>query len=268
MPGRAVRTTVLAAVAALATLAVPAAACTVAQWGLTAYPESVVHDATTRGHPDRAWFDGPVDRYRHGVFGREHEPSQLWVYEVGNHGLCGHVLTLDSDHVFEDLAPRLADLDGDGNNEIIVVRSHLRKGAQLAVYRWTGRELELAAATGYIGRTHRWLAPLAVGDLDGDGLPELAYVDRPHLARVLRVVRMQGDRLVPVARLDGVTNHKFGAARIEGGLRDCGAGPELIAASGDWTALLAIRLTAKGLTPRKIAAETGPAAFARALACE
>jgi hypothetical protein len=41
---------------------------------------------------------------------------------------------LPETEVFEDLAPRLADLDGDGKAEIIVVQSHRDLGARLAVY--------------------------------------------------------------------------------------------------------------------------------------
>ena len=33
------------------------------------------------------------------------------------------------------------------------------------------------------------LAPLGAADLDGDGKIELAYIDRPHLAKILRIWR-------------------------------------------------------------------------------
>jgi hypothetical protein len=49
------------------------------------------------------------------------------------------------------------------------------------------------ASTPWIGQRFRWLAPVAAADLDGDGAMELAYVDRPHLARTLRVWRIAFD---------------------------------------------------------------------------
>ena len=136
--------------AALCLTGAAAGACTVDQASLRAYPDSLVVDPATRGAVARAWYDDPVTRYPHFVLGRRSEPETLWVDAPGNRGLCGHALTLDAAHVFEDVAPRLADLDGDGTNEVIVVRSRQGQGAQLAVYRWTGTDLVLDAATPYI----------------------------------------------------------------------------------------------------------------------
>ena len=78
----------------------------------------------------------------------------------------------------------------------------LARGAALAIYDAQG----LRAATPFIGQPHRWLAPAAIGDLDGDGRVEIAYVDRPHLRRELVFVRLEGDRVVEIARQAGLTN--------------------------------------------------------------
>ena len=75
----------------------------------------------------------------------------------------------------------------------------------------------MIAATPYIGTRFRWLAPLVAADLDGDGWIEIAYIDRPHLAMVLRVWRFENGVLHPVAEASGLTNHQFGADVIEGG---------------------------------------------------
>lgn len=244
-----------------------AAACEYPPWRETAYPGSVNVDNATRGAVSRAWYDDPVTRYRHFVLGRQHEPETLWVDAGGNHGNCGHALTLDAAHVFEDVAPRLADLDGDGNNEVIVVRSHAGKGAQLAVYRWTGRELELDATTPYIGRAHRWLATLGAADLDGDGALELAYVDRPHLARVLRIWRYAPGKLTEVAAVEGVTAHRIGEPFISGGIRDCGAGPEVVVADAGWRRVIVARLEGGRVGLRDAGAFPGPEALNRLLRC-
>ncbi len=118
------------------------------------------------------------------------------------------------------------------------MRSGVGTGAQLAVYGVAGDSFGLIAATAPLGR-HRWLAPAGIADFDGDGRVEIAYVDRPHLTRELVFVRLEGDRLVELARLPGVTNHRIGDDVISGGLRDCGQGPSwwqparLVAASAD-----------------------------------
>ncbi len=91
---------------------------------------------------------------------------------------------------------------------------------------------------------HRHAAALAcpprAADFDGDGRIEIAYVDRPHLLADLVFVRIEGAALVERARLPGVTNHRIGEDSLSGGLRDCGQGPELVAASADWSRLLVI----------------------------
>lgn len=253
-------------VLALLLWAAPAAACSVDPASLTDYPESVVEDPTGRGLVTRAWFADPVTRYRHFVLGRRDEPETLWVNAPGNQGLCGHALTLAAPYVFEDVAPRLADLDSDGSNEVIVARSHEGLGAQLAVYRWTGADLELAAATPHIGRPNRWLAIIGAADLDGDGATEIAYIDRPHLARTLRIWRFADGALQEVAAASGLTNHRIGDDRILSGLRDCGNGPEIVTADRDWARLVAKRFDDQTLTARDLG-RWSESALVAALAC-
>ncbi|MEM6694393.1 MAG: VCBS repeat-containing protein [Pseudomonadota bacterium] len=257
------------AIALIAAFSVTGAAmaCTVDPASRTAYPDSVTTFDGPGSAVARAWYDDPVTRYPHFVLGRQNEPETLWISTPGNQGLCGHALTLDADHVFEDTAPRLADLDGDGQAEVVVVRSHRREGAQLAIYRWTGSELVLDAATPYIGRANRWLAPLGIADLDGDGAMEIAYIDRPHLARTLRVWRYADNALTEVAALSGVTNHRIGEAFISGGIRHCGAGPEMVMADARWARIIAVSLEDSALTYRDIAPFSGSSAFAAVLAC-
>ncbi len=165
------------------------------------------------------------------------------------------MLTLPDELVFEDTAPRLADLDGDGLPEIIVVQSHQRLGAQLAIYRVAEGEpgIDMVATTPFIGRPNRWLAPIGAADLDGDGVVEIAYVDRPHLARTLRVWRFETDQLTEIAALEGLTNHRIGEPFITGGIRDCGEGPEMITANAGWTQVMGTRIEGGTLTTRPLA---------------
>ncbi len=253
--------------ATLCLWAVGAAACEAPPWLETAFPDSVVTDPASGGAVTRAWFADPVTRYRHFVLGRQVEPETLWVDAPGNHGNCGHALTLDAAHVFEDVAPRLADLDGDGTNEVIVVRSRAGQGAQLAVYRWTGAALELDAATPYIGRANRWLAPLGAADLDGDGAIELAYIDRPHLARTLRIWRYGDGRLTQIAAAEGLTNHRIGEPFISGGIRICGVGPEMVTVDPGWSRVIATRLENGRISARDIGPYRGAASMASAMVC-
>ena len=202
----------------------------------------------------------PTDRYAHGILGDAIEWGALRL-ETDN---GTRVFTLTPDRVFEDVAPRLIDLDSDGAPEVVVVETLNTAGAQLAVYDASGK----IAATPHIGRTNRWLAPIGAADLDGDGSIEIAYIDRPHLAKTLRVWRFEGGALVPVADLPGLTNHRIGERDIGGGIRDCGAGPEMITASVDWTRVMATTLSDGGLETRAIGPHRDRSSFATALACE
>lgn len=258
----------LLAAQALLACASAAAACQVAPHTTTQMPESV--SAPWSDNPEmRAWYDGPTTRYAHAVLGDDVEGTQLHAYTQGAVSSCGsQSLSLPEELVFEDTAPRLADLDGDGAPEIIVVQSHQQRGAQLAVYRAAedGIGLDLVATTPFIGRRNRWLAPIGVADFDGDGTMDIAYIDRPHLARTLRIWRFDGDGLTEIANLEGLTNHRIGEPFITGGVRDCGAGPEMIVADRDWTKVMAVSMTGGALEAREIA-PFSQTAVAEALAC-
>lgn len=213
-----------------------------------------------------AGFSDATTRYDHGILGDAVEAGGLRAM-AGSRGPCELAVILPKDRVFEDIAPRLADLDGDGRAEVIVVETDVNLGASLAVYGLRGGRLAKIAATPPIGRTHRWLAPIGAADLDGDGFMEIAYVDRPHLARVLMVWRYRNGALEKVAEIGGLTNHRIGDGTILGGIRDCGGAPEMITASADWSRLMATRFDGGRLVSRDIGANTGPGAVSDALAC-
>ncbi|MCR8546555.1 VCBS repeat-containing protein [Salipiger sp. P9] len=192
----------------------------------------------------------PTTRYDHGVLGDAVEwgALRLRIEDCAGCGKRDVVIRLPQERVFEDVAPRLVDLGG--RDAVMVVESDLARGARLALYTETG----LLAAAPFIGQRNRWLAPVGAGDLDGDGRIELAYVDRPHLAKLLRVWRyVPGSReLRAVAQRAGLTNHRIGWGYIEGGLRDCGAGPEMITADAVWGRVMASRLHAGRIETRAL----------------
>ena len=103
--------------------------------------------------------------------------------------------------------------------------------------------MSLRAAGASIGTRFRWLTRIGIADFTGDGLPEIAYLEMPHLARRLVLVGLRGDRFVPLARRDGLRDHRIGEAFVTGGLRDCGAGPELVLSTGDWRRTARVRFT-------------------------
>jgi hypothetical protein len=207
-----------------------------------------------------ARFAEPTTRYPHGVLGDTVEYGALVLQTDRGPDLR---IVLPMTRVFEDTEPRLADLDGDGRPEVIAVESHAERGSRLAVLGTQG----LIATTGWIGQRFRWLAPVGAVDLDRDGRVEVAFVDRPHLAKVLRVVRMDGRALTEVASVDGVSNHRVGDPEISGGIRDCGEGPEMVLPSADWTAIVTVAFRDGALTTRTLGAHEGPVSLAAAMEC-
>ena len=211
-----------------------------------------------------ARYDGPTTRYPHGVLGDEIEYDTLVVRLSDGREI---VARWAQDNVFEDLTPRVVDVDGDGAPEVVVVESHETQGARLAIWGMRDGTLAQIAATPHIGTRFRWLAPVAVADLDGDGRVELAYVDRPHLAKVLRVWRYGADgALTQVASVEGLTNHRIGWDYIAGGLRNCGQGPEMVLADAGWTNVVAVRFADGALTQQALG-RYSPEALERALGC-
>jgi hypothetical protein len=148
-----------------------------------------------------------------------------------------------------------------------VVESSTTGGARLAVYGHDRGTLRAIAATPEIGRPNRWLAPAAIGDLDGNGTAEIAFVETPHLRGVLRIWTFAPGGLTEIAAATGFSNHRIGDDFISGGLRDCGTGPEIVTASLDWSRLLAARLEGDTITARDLGPLEGPEDLADAIAC-
>ena len=159
----------------------------------------------------RAWLAGPTDRYRHGVLGDAIEATTLRVEMADGRSL---EYLLDEQSVFEDRYPRIVDLDGDGREELVLVRSYLNQGAALAVFGVRGERIELLAETPPIGTSFRWLNPAGFPDLDGDGKPEIAVVITPHIGGVLQIYRYTEGAITPAWRLEGVSNHVAGSSEL------------------------------------------------------
>ena len=149
--------------------------------------------------------------------------------------------------VFEDFAPRLLDTNGDNRSEVVVVESDQRKGSRLAVWNVTHDggtpKLVRGATPDFIGTRFRWLAPVGASDFDGDGAIEIAYVEKPHLDKILRIVRVEGKRLKPIASVAGVTNHAIGQKEVQSRIEVCSGAPTIFALNQTGEMILSIRMT-------------------------
>ena len=163
-----------------------------------------------------AWLGSPTRRYTHAALGSSlHAGSVHVLTRQGTAPPRALSLQLPPERVFEDRAPRLVDLDGDGRDEIVLVEAHAEHGAALVVLGLApaasgARALVERARGPWIGTPQRWLNPAGTADFDGDGLLELIAVITPHLAGVLTLYRYEPPRLRPVASARGFSNHRNG----------------------------------------------------------
>jgi len=158
-----------------------------------------------------AWLAGPTRRYAHGVLGDSIEATALRAVEQTG---AQAQYELPPNSVFEDRFPRLADLDGDGRDEIAVVRSYLEWGSALAIFTLERGRLRPLAETAPIGQPNRWLNPIGVGELDGDERPEIALVVTPHIGGVLKIYELDGRRLRLEGEAPGFSNHAIGSREL------------------------------------------------------
>ena len=215
-----------------------------------------------------ARYTEPTDRYGHGaVPGGEHGALEVTL----NDGT--RVLARVSGGVFEDTTPRLHDFDGDGAPEVVTVFSGDNTGAMVRIYGLQDGSLAMLGSSAPIGTRHRWLAVAGIADFNGDGQAEIAYVDRPHLARRLRLVTVDATQtpftFKEIASVGGLTNHKYGSPDIEGGVRICpDQAPVVVTASANWSRVMEARLIDGEFEIAPIGKYNDPSSLAAVLRCD
>ena len=209
-----------------------------------------------RNHIAWAWFATPTLRYPHGALGaKTHAASLHAMVDDGRGGWALASVELPLNRVFEDRVPRLVDLDGDGNDEILVIEADALQGAALVVWgvepgRAAGDAPRLVRrATGpRAGSTFRWLNPVGVADFDGDGRPDVASVTTPHIGGTLTLHHYRPPHLVPFAKAMDVSNHRMGALEQDLAviLEQPGQHPTIVVPDMSQRALHALRWEAPG----------------------
>lgn len=180
-----------------------------------ALPEGALPDSRVAiGTHDiaRAWLAEPTPRYDHGVLGDPIEAGSLTVEPRDGKP---QTVRLKGDAVFEDLEPRLADLDGDGDDEIVIVKSYLKRGSSLAVIAARKGRYQIVAETPPLGEPHRWLDPAGIADFNGDGKIDIALVRQPHVVGALELWTFTGGEMSKTGELGNAANHIAGTRAID-----------------------------------------------------
>jgi hypothetical protein len=158
-----------------------------------ALPDGNIATASS-GDIRQAWYASPTNRYAHGVLGDAIEAGSLVVTDAAGEL---HEVALPEDQVFEDITPRIADLDGDGRNEVIAIRSSANGGAGIAIYGLVDGSLSLRGAGSENGRANRWLNFAGLLPRPDGGLT-IYGVRTPHI----------GGRLFSIEFRDGLVSER------------------------------------------------------------
>jgi FG-GAP-like repeat len=160
----------------------------------------------------RAWLAEPTERYDHGILGDKIEAGAL---AIETRAGKRQIVRLKGDAVFEDLEPRIADLNGDGHDDIVVVKSYLKRGSALAVIAERKGKYEIVAETPPLGGPHRWLDPAGIADFTGDRKTDIALVRQPHVIGELEIWQWRDGRLQKVAAMPDTANHVAGTRALD-----------------------------------------------------
>ncbi len=174
-------------------------------------PFMLTAPASPSGDILAAWYSQPTGRYRHGVLGDAIEGGSLSATLKGGRTVN---FRLPETEVFEDIAPRVIDLDGDGRSEIVTIVSSLRGGASVAVFGMSGDGLAKKAATPHLGQPNRWINIAGIARYNADRLQTIAFVATPHIGGKLGFLRYVQGSLFVISAETGFSNHVIGSPEL------------------------------------------------------
>ncbi|MFZ1813344.1 MAG: hypothetical protein WBO55_11405 [Rhizobiaceae bacterium] len=216
------------------------------------------------GDVSAAWYSQPTNRYAHGVLGDRTEGGALVVQRSNGRKLT---YRLEPYEVFEDIAPRIADLDRDGRSEVVTILSSLAEGASIAIFEISGDTLRKVVSTPFIGRPNRWLNIAAIAPFARGGGQQIAFVATPHIGGKLGFLGYLNGRLTMLGAAQGYSNHVIGSTelRLAAAADTDGDGvAELALPSNDRKSLIIAALTQSGV--RNIASVSLPSPIDKAIA--
>lgn len=153
---------------------------------------------------------GPTDRFPHSALGDNLEATSVVVVTVGVNEV--ETVYRSEDDVIESVAPLLADVDGDGINDVVLTLSNDRE-VWIVVASSTGGGV--VAISDPVDRLLGWRHLVAVGPLGPSGQTEIAEVLYPDAQGSLRFLSLSGSKLGVVATRTGYRSHEFGTRNFE-----------------------------------------------------
>lgn len=193
-----------------------------------------------------AVYGDRTDRYKHAALGDSTEGSSLVIVDSAAERVAVET-SLEEPTVFEGLSPLAADIDGDGEPELVTTIADSARGARIRVYGADGAELATGPNYG-----PGWRHQLCVAPAGPSRVPELAVVRKPHVDFTVEFYRLAAGELDITATQQGYASHTYGSRNVDGGLAadlDSDGVTELLVPTASQYELEAIRRVA-GTTVR------------------
>ena len=160
----------------------------------------------------QAWLYKQTLDYDHEILGDNIEAKAIALLLQNDKKVT---YSLDENHVFEDRKIRLYDINGDGQEEMFVIKTHLEKGASLAMFEVKDEKITQTATTGYLNRSYRWLNVVGFSDLNGNGKQNIALIKTPHIGGILTIYEFEKNALKEIYSRYGFTNHYIGSRELD-----------------------------------------------------
>ncbi|MBT3712288.1 MAG: hypothetical protein HOG15_02940, partial [Anaerolineae bacterium] len=120
-------------------------------------------------------------------------------------------ITTPKPDVIEGIYPIWADMDKNGQREILVTLSNAQDGARIVAFSEDGN---LLAEGIPVGTGYRWRHQLVVAPFGSTGENLLAVIRTPHIGGVLEIYRLNGNKLEIVKTISGISTHSIGSRNL------------------------------------------------------
>ena len=193
-----------------------------------------------------ALLTDPTEDLAHAVLGDAIEASSVTIVDPVAGESVG-VVVAPTGAVFEALSPMWADVDGDGEEEILVTASSSADGARVMAFETDGTPLARSAA---IGIGNRWLNLLGAGPVGPSGEIEVVEVKTPHIGGIVQWYRIDEGALRRTASASGYSTHGIFSRNLDEGVivdADGDGHLDVLVPTQDDRRLVALRRVADGV---------------------
>ena len=157
------------------------------------------------------FLSNPTDRYTHGVLGDNIEATGITLVETIPEPRILQTISIPELDVIEGIYPTWADMNNDGEREIIVTLSNAQEGAHIVAFREDGSTIAEGPA---IGTGFRWRHQLVAAPFRASGENLLAVVRTPHIGGVIEFYRLNGNKLEIANTITGISTHSIGSRNL------------------------------------------------------